>query len=176
MRLTRILSGGADRHLTWHWAFALIGAFMVLFGVLNFAELPLGWKDRTDQIGGYLDATVGLGPEWVPATLWGMKSIELLLGLVALVAVARRDPRFLVAAILGWMVVMTGMAGMDIWANDRAELQEHTVYFAAFAQLLIVVVALGLVRPARHLLARLDRTVEEPRVRVPEQREVTPRS
>lgn len=35
--------------------------------------------------------------------------------------------------------------GLDVWAADRAELQEHTLYFAAFAQMLTIVVVLGAV-------------------------------
>jgi hypothetical protein len=31
---------------------------------------------------------------------------------------------------------------LDVWAADRAELQEHTLYFAAFAQMLTIVVVL----------------------------------
>jgi uncharacterized membrane protein len=115
MRLMRTLfpEGPRSSALTWDWAFLFIGAFMVIFGVINFAELPLGW-----------------------------------------------------------MIVMTGMTTMDIWVDDRAELQEHTVYFAAFAQLLIVVIVLGLVTPAADLVARLRNTgvPRPPTVHMPEQR------
>ena len=126
----------------WHQVFALIAVFLVVFGLMNFAELPLGWKDRTEQINRYLSATVGLGSEWVLPALWVMKTVEGLLGLAALVGLIRRDARWVAASIVGWMAIMTGFAAMDVWAADRAELQEHTVYFAAFALMLMIVVVL----------------------------------
>lgn len=125
-----------------HQVFALIALFLVVFGLMNFAELPLGWKDRTEQISRYLGATVGLGPNWALPTLWAMKGLEALLGVAALIGLIRREVRWVTASIVGWMTVMIGFAAMDIWAADRAELQEHTLYFAAFAQMLMIVVVL----------------------------------
>jgi hypothetical protein len=126
----------------WHQVFALVALFLVVFGLMNFAELPLGWKDRTEQISRYLAATVGLGPEWALPTLWAMKGLEALLGVAALIGLIRREARWVTASIVGWMAVMIGFAAMDVWAADRAELQEHTLYFAAFAQMLMVVIVL----------------------------------
>lgn len=151
--------------LAWHWGFFPISGFLVLFGLLNFAELPLGWKDRVPQITTYLDATAGLGREWVMPTLWSAKLVEAAIGMVALIALVRRDTRCLLMAVVGWLVVFTGYAGMDIWAADRAELLEHTSYFAAFSMLLVVVLALSLMREVR---AGLDtRAAEVPAQRSP---------
>jgi hypothetical protein len=145
--------------LQWHWVFAPIGVFLAGFGLLNWAELPLGWKDRTEQITRYLDQTVGLGSEWVTPTLWTAKSLELALGIIAVVALARRDPRWLVASIVGWMTIFTVWTFIDVWAEDRAELQEHTVYFVVFTQLLAIVLMVSL---ATHAARWLRRTTEDP--------------
>ncbi|MDP9375019.1 MAG: hypothetical protein M3Q65_21740 [Chloroflexota bacterium] len=148
----------ANTHSTyWHHAFTAIALFLIVFGLFNFAELPLGWKDRGPQISRYLAATVGLGPAWVPAALWLTKSVEGLLGLAALVGLLRRDSRWLVATLVGWQGVMIGFSVMDVWAADRAELQEHTLYFAGFAQLLMVLIVLETAtRVARWLRPRAE--------------------
>ncbi len=148
---------GGARTTYWHHGFAAIALFLIVFGLFNFAELPLGWKDRGPQISRYLAATVGLGPEWVPAALWLTKGVEGLLGLAALVGLLRRDSRWLVATLVGWLGVMIGFSVMDVWAADRAELQEHTLYFAGFAQLLMVLIVLETAtRGARWLRPRAE--------------------
>ncbi|WP_367137082.1 hypothetical protein [Saccharothrix sp. HUAS TT1] len=116
--------------------FTPIGVFLALFGVLNFAELPLGWKDRQQQVGRYLDATLNLGADWVMPIIWLVKLVELALGLLALAALVKRDTRWLSAAVVGWLAWFTVFSAMDVWAADRVELQEHTVYFVMFAVLL----------------------------------------
>jgi hypothetical protein len=125
--------GGSAR---WSRLFLPIGVFLALFGVLNAVELPFGWKDRQQQFGRYLDATLGLGVDWVMPVIWLVKLAELALGLVAVVAVLRRSTRWLNAAVVGWLAWFTAFTAMDVWAADRAELQEHTVYFVMFAVLL----------------------------------------
>lgn len=133
----------------WSPIYSLIGLFILGFGLFNFVELPLGWKDRVPQITTYLEATVGLGPEWARPVLWAQKLVELALGLLAAVALVRRDARLLTFSIVGWMLVFTFWTFMDVWAADRAELQEHTVYFAAFAQLLLVIVVISVADAVR---------------------------
>lgn len=128
-----VVVGGNAR---WSRLFLPIGVFLALFGVLNFAELPLGWKDRQQQVGRYLDATLDLGVDWVAPVIWLAKLVELGLGLVAVVAVLRRSTGWLNAAVVGWLAWFTAFTAMDVWAADRAELQEHTVYFVMFAVLL----------------------------------------
>jgi hypothetical protein len=128
-----VVVGGSAR---WSRLFLPIGVFLALFGVLNFAELPLGWKDRQQQVGRYLDATLDLGVDWVMPVIWLAKLVELGLGLVAVVAVLRRSTPWLNAAVVGWLAWFTAFTAMDVWAADRAELQEHTVYFVMFAVLL----------------------------------------
>ncbi|MFI9011709.1 hypothetical protein ACIGNX_31180 [Actinosynnema sp. NPDC053489] len=137
--------GGAG----WSRLFTPIAVFLALFGVLNFAELPLGWKDRHQQVGRYLDATLGLGADWVTPVIWLAKLAELGLGLVAVVALLTRGTRWLTAAVVGWLAWFTLFSAMDVWAADRAELQEHTVYFVMFA------VLLGLV----HVVTAVDRVL-----------------
>lgn len=126
----------------WNPILMLLGVFLALFGILNFLELPLGWKDRNDQVARYLGATVGAGPGWVLPVLWAQKSVEGVLGVLALGGLVRRDARLVIAAIVGWMTIMCGFVFMDVWAADRAELQEHTVYFGIFALMLMIVVVL----------------------------------
>ncbi|MEU4741393.1 hypothetical protein AB0G02_13145 [Actinosynnema sp. NPDC023658] len=120
----------------WSRLFSPIAVFLGLFGVLNFVELPLGWKDRQQQVGRYLDATLDLGPDWVLPVIWVVKVVELGLGVLALAALLRRRTRWLAAAVVGWLAWFTAFSAMDVWAADRAELQEHTVYFVMFAVLL----------------------------------------
>ena len=134
--------GGSAR---WSRLFLPIGVFLALFGVLNAAELPLGWKDRQQQVGRYLDATVGLGADWVMPVIWSVKVVELALGLIAAAAVLRRSTRWLSAAVVGWLAWFTAFAAMDVWAADRVELQEHTVYFVMFAVLLGLIFAVSAV-------------------------------
>lgn len=149
-------SGSAQGRPLWSRIFVPIGVFLAGFGVFNWAELPLGWKDRTEQITRYLDTTVGLGSAWVDPALWTQKSIELALGIVAVVALIRRDTRWLIASIIGWMSIFTFWMFMDIWAEDRAELQEHTVYFVVFTQLLGIIIVVSLAeRVARWLASRM---------------------
>lgn len=140
------------REAGWPRIFLPIGVFLAAFGVFNFAELPLGWKDRTAQITRYLEATVGLGPDWVPAALWTAKGVELALGILAIVALARRHVGVLASAVLGWMAWFIVFSALDVWAADRAELQEHTVYFVMFSVLLVIVLVVSATSQA---LARL---------------------
>lgn len=139
---------------SWSKTFFLLGVFLALFGLLNFLELPLGWKDRVPQITRYLATTVHAGPEWVQPVLWSQKALEGALGVIALIALLKRDYRWLVGSIVGWMVVFVGMTVMDVWAADRVELQEHTVYFAAFGQLLMLVVVVRTAAAVKDWLRR----------------------
>jgi len=143
----------------WPRIFVPIGVFLAVFGVLNFAELPLAWKDRGGQITRYLDATVGLGPDWVTPTLWLAKGVELALGLVAIYALVRRSTGWLAAAVVGWMAWFTLFTAMDVWAADRAELQEHTVYFVMFSVLLAVIF---IVSATRDVLDRIGPGADRP--------------
>ncbi|MGP3955661.1 hypothetical protein ACTWPT_06650 [Nonomuraea sp. 3N208] len=137
----------------WPRIFVPIGVFLAAFGVFNFAELPLGWKDRVPQITRYLEATVGLGAEWVPAALWTAKTVELALGVIAIIALVRRHIGLLATAVLGWMAWFISFSALDVWAADRAELQEHTVYFVMFTVLLVILLV---VNAARQALQRLE--------------------
>ena len=153
-RISAVAAPARTRTAEWNQVFLVIGLFLTVFGLLNFAELPLGWKDRMPQISRYLEATVGLGSAWAGPVLWANKSVEALLGLAALLGLLRRDVRWLVASIVGWMGVFIGFTVMDVWAADRAELEEHTLYFAGFAQLLMVIVVLQTVASVRVWLRR----------------------
>ncbi|WP_146173695.1 hypothetical protein [Saccharothrix carnea] len=136
-----VFGGGAP----WSRLFIPVGVFLAVFGVLNFAELPLGWKDRQQQVGRYLDATLELGPDWVLPVIWFAKLVELALGLLAVAALVRRSTRWLAAAVVGWLGWFTAFTVMDVWAADRVELQEHTVYFAMFAVLLGLIFVVSVV-------------------------------
>lgn len=144
MTVSRSIQTAADR--AWNPILVLLAVFLALFGILNFLELPLGWKDRTDQIERYLAATVGAAPAWVAPVLWAQKILEGMLGVLALAGLARRDMRLVTAAIAGWMAIMCGFVLMDVWAADRAELQEHTVYFGIFALMFMIVAVLETMR------------------------------
>jgi len=128
----------------------LIAVFLAVFGITNFLELPLGWKDRHDQVARYLSATVSLGNAWVLPVLWAQKIIEGALGMLALAGALRRDVRLVTASVVGWMAVMTTFTFMDVWAADRGELQEHTVYFGIFALMVMVITVDGRTEPPIH--------------------------
>ena len=159
--------------LAWNRFYVVIGSFLTVFGVMNFAELLFGWKDRTEQFTRYLSKTFAplLGfdaAQGVDPALWAMKSVELVLGLVALAGVVsawrgvfRAATRYLAAATSGWLIVFTGMSAMDIWAADRAELQEHTLYFVGFAMLLLVVLGVHLAQRLTEALPRLEATFSQ---------------
>jgi hypothetical protein len=140
--------------LPWSRLFVLVALFLGVFGLMNFAELPLGWKDRVPQISHFLAVTVHLGPQWAKQVLWLTKTSEGLLGLLAIVGLVRRDVRWLLASIAGWMVMMIGYSFMDVWAADRAELLEHSSYFAAFAMMLTVVIVVVTAAKAKEWLRR----------------------
>lgn len=160
--------------VSWNRFYVGIGAFLTIFGVMNFAELLLGWKDRTEQFTRYLSKTLAplLGfdaPDGVAPALWTTKSIELALGLIALagvVSACRRNVpaamRWLAAATTGWLIVFSGMSAMDVWAADRAELQEHTLYFIGFAMLLFVVLGVYLASRLADALPRLESVGRHP--------------
>lgn len=149
------MSGGpvVDGGAAWSRLFIPVGVFLAVFGVLNFAELPFGWKDRQQQVGRYLDATLELGADWVMPVIWIAKLVELVLGLVAVAALVRRSTRWLAAAVVGWLAWFTLFTVMDVWAADRVELQEHTVYFAMFAVLLVLIFVVSATKQA---LGKLD--------------------
>ncbi|XVV01755.1 hypothetical protein ACQPW3_30795 [Actinosynnema sp. CA-248983] len=138
----------------WSRLFVPVALFLAAFGLLNFAELPFGWKDRRQQFGRYLEATLDLGPDWIMPVLWLVKLGELTLGLIAVVALTRRSTRWLAAAVIGWMAVFTAFSVMDIWAADRVELQEHTVYFVMFTVLLVLLFAVSAAERFRVILER----------------------
>lgn len=133
----------------WHELVTLIAVFIGVFGLANFLELPLGWKDRQEQIGTYLDATIGSAPGLILPLLWAQKCVEGALGLMALTGLLRRSVRLVTASIAGWMVVMIGFAFADVWAADRKELQEHTVYFGIFALMFMVIVGVRAIQATK---------------------------
>lgn len=142
----------ADRRARWTRVILLIAVFLAVFGIANFLELPLGWKDRHDQVARYLSATVSLGNAWVLPVLWAQKIIEGALGMLALAGALRRDVRLVTASVVGWMAVMTTFTFMDVWAADRGELQEHTVYFGIFALMVMVIAVAGRTESPIHAL------------------------
>lgn len=164
-----------DGRRAWNGFLLGIGVFMASFGVMNFAELVFGWKDRHEQFQRYLSKTVASAFDFdaqsaVTPVLWTVKSVELVLGLVALVAVAaairgnaERATRWLALSIAGWMVEFTAMTMMDVWAADRVELQEHTLYFVGFAMLLLVIVGTRLAHRLSALLPDLEALKDEKR-------------
>lgn len=145
----------------WTRAHYLFAGFLAIFGLLNFAELPFGWKDRTEQFTRYLDKAFGLGSDWATPALWGMKSVELVLGTIAVLALTRRRVDWLALVTGAWMIVFTGMSVMDMRVADRAELLEHSSYFAAFSIMLVAILALSVGNRLTEILSRLDRATQD---------------
>lgn len=152
------ISGGKVRRkvLNWHLLFYAISAFLIIYGLFNFAELPFGWKNRVPQVSHDLGAAFGLGHQWVLPMLWLTKSFEGILGLVALFALARRSTIVLVAAILGWMAEFAVFGAIDVMSADRSELLEHTSYFVGFTQLLGIIIVVSMIPQVSAWLARVE--------------------
>ncbi len=116
-----------------------------LFAHLSDAPVVLG-KDRlVEQFPRYLKQwswlyeSVGLAyPDIVTLALLIALTLEGLAAAFSLCGLFQRrhERRYTTLALLTWMVVFIGFITPDIYVGDRAEVMEHTLFFAAFATLL----------------------------------------
>lgn len=115
--------------------------FLILYGAAKLAELA-DWSRLHRDVA----AMLGLGFGAVTSLLIAGKGAELLLTVVAVLAVTSRRPRWsarrkialLLASLAGWTVDLLVLAVVAEVSGDRGRLLEHGLAFIAFAVLLVV--------------------------------------
>lgn len=106
-------------------------AFVIVFGAAKLAEL-LDWSRLHREV----VAMLGLGSGTVTALLLAGKGAELLLTGLAVLALVRRDRRWLLAALAGWTADLALLAIVATVRGDLGRVLEHGLTFLAFAGLL----------------------------------------
>jgi hypothetical protein len=116
-------------------------AFLIVFGVAKLAEL-LDWSRLHRDVVAMLD----LGSGTVTGLLIAGKGAELLLTVLAVLALTRRDGTLLRAALAGWTADLAVLSIVAAAKGDLGRLAEHGLSFVAFAGLLVVTFVFGGVR------------------------------
>jgi hypothetical protein len=106
-------------------------AFVILFGVAKLAEL-LDWSRLHRDVAAMLDHGSGAAT-WL---LIAGKSAELLLTVLAVLALTRRDGTLLRVALAGWTADLALLSVLAAVYGDLGRLAEHGLSFAVFAGLL----------------------------------------
>ena len=117
-------------------------AFLIVFGVAKLAEL-LDWSRLHRDVVSML----GLGSGTVTGLLLAGKGAELLLTVLAVLALIRRDRAWLLAAVAGWTADLALLAIVATIRGDLGRVLEHGLTFLAFAGLLAVTYVFGRERP-----------------------------
>ncbi|MCO6006482.1 hypothetical protein NE236_15965 [Actinoallomurus purpureus] len=115
----------------WHRLHYPVGVFLIVFGATRVGSL-LDWSGR------HRDAArmLGVGDGAVTALL-GVSAVgELLLTLVAVLAVSRRRDVWLLVALAGWLAEFLVLAVVAGVAGDVPRLAEHGLFLVAFGGLL----------------------------------------
>jgi hypothetical protein len=108
-------------------------AFVILFGVAKLAEL-IDWSRLNDDA----VAMLGLNSGVVSGLLIAGKGAELLLTLLAVLALTRHSDALLLAAVAGWTADLALLTVVAVVAGDLGRSLEHGISCAAFAGLLVV--------------------------------------
>jgi hypothetical protein len=119
-------------------------AFLIVFGVAKLAEL-LDWSRLHSDVVSLL----GLGSGAVTALLLAGKGAELLLTVLAVLALTRRNPTWLLAAVTGWTADLALLAIVATVRGDLGRVLEHGLTFLALAGLLAVTYVFGREREER---------------------------
>jgi hypothetical protein len=115
--------------------------FLIVYGVAKLAELA-DWKRlHHDTV-----AMLGRGSGTVTGLLAAGKGAELILTVLAVLALTRRSETLLLTALAGWTVDLALLATVAAISGDRGRMLEHGLAFVAFAALLTVTYAYGQVR------------------------------
>lgn len=117
-------------------------AFLIVFGVAKLAEL-LDWSRLHRDVVSML----GLGSGTVTGLLLAGKGAELLLTVLTVLALIRRDRAWLLAAVAGWTADLALLAIVAAIRGDLGRVLEHGLTFLAFAGLLAVTYVSGRERP-----------------------------
>jgi cell division septation protein DedD len=132
----------------WHWFHYPIGIFLVAYGTAGVLLLAIAWGDRHEEMATYLSKTIGLGIA-TPALL-AVKTVEILLTLLALAGLMRRRDVWYLPALFGWIGGFAVFCVLDLWSGRFGGLVEHVLYLLGFLLVLAVSFALGVkVRVAR---------------------------
>lgn len=113
-------------------------AFVILYGVARLAEL-IDWSRLHDDA----VAMLGLGSGAVTGLLIAGKAAELLLTLLAVLALTRHSDALLLAAVAGWTADLALLTIVAVVGGDLGRSLEHGISCAAFAGLLVGVSAGG---------------------------------
>jgi hypothetical protein len=115
--------------------------FVIVYGLARLAELADWSRLHRDVV-----RMLGLGSGTVTGLLATGKGAELLLTIVAVLALVRRGEVLLLTAIAGWTADLALLATVTAISGDRGRLLEHGLAFVGFACLLAVTYAYGQVR------------------------------
>jgi hypothetical protein len=113
-------------------------AFVILFGVAKLAEL-LDWPRLHRDVAAMLDHGSGAAT----GLLIAGKTAELLLTVLAVLALTRRDGTLLRVALAGWTAELALLSIVAAVYGDLGRLAEHGLSFAVFAGLLAATYVLG---------------------------------
>jgi hypothetical protein len=108
-------------------------AFVILYGAAKLAEL-IDWS----RLHGDAVAMLGLGSGVVTGLLVAGKAAELLLTLLAVLALTRHSDGLLRAAVAGWTADLALLTIVAVVGGDLGRTLEHGISCAAFAGLLAV--------------------------------------
>jgi hypothetical protein len=114
--------------------------FLIVFGVAKLAEL-IDWS----RLHGDAVRMLGLGDGPVTALLLAGKGTELLLTVVAALALLRRSHVWLLLALAGWTADLALLAVVAGVCDDVGRLIQHGLFFVAFAGLTAAAYAMGAV-------------------------------
>ena len=131
--------------------------FVLAYGLAKLAELADWSRVHRDTV-----RMLGAGSGTAAGLLAAGKSAELLLTVLAALALARRREVPLLAALAGWTADLAVLASVAVVSGDRGRLLEHGLAFIAFACLLTVTYAYGRVR-AGDLMRSVLRRPRAPR-------------
>jgi hypothetical protein len=118
-----------------------VSAFVILYGVAKLAEL-VDWSRLHDDA----VAMLGLGSGVVTGLLAAGKGAELLLTLLAVLALTRHRDALLLAVVAGWTADLALLTIVAVVGGDLGRSLEHGISCAAFAGLLVVTYRFGGVR------------------------------
>jgi hypothetical protein len=115
--------------------------FLIVYGLARLAELADWSRLHRDVV-----RMLGVGSGTVTGLLAAGKGTELLLTVLAVLALVRRGELLLLTAIAGWAADLALLATVAGIRGDRGRLLEHGLTFVAFACVLTVTYSYGRVR------------------------------
>ena len=147
---TDLAAGNATRRL-------LVPAcvFVIVYGVAKLAELAEWPHLHRDLV-----AMLGMSTGTVTGLLAAGKGAELVLTVLAVLALIRRSEPLLLSVVAGWAADLALLTTVTAIGGDRGRMLEHGLTFVAFAVLLTVMYANGETRAADVVSAVLRRRTD----------------